>query len=418
MGKNRFGSYGKCKQCQETFLKGVKHHTSGEYCPEHRGIGMISESYKQGCNVINPKNIGRMPRVTKKEISDYPKVVVNGVTYRDVTEELFEDTKHKKTYLTPEEQARENEYMAKKERVAIRKVKERIEQERERNIAHTTLSDKEFEELKEKICIDLNGKITQVDIVQKYNISKHHLRRIITQLSYEGRIENKISIASEEEVRLVEKDLNAGLSQMKIMERRELSQHKVVAAIDQLVSLGKYKRQRRGNRKSIINDEEKEQIIKLRKRGFNYTKISVEVNRSVSGVGRVVREAEKKGGFMKSHKIVIPGELPGMNEIIKASKAHFMAYSTMKKDNTETITWLASKVPKMDKVFLDITWYCQNRRKDPDNIAGGGVKFIFDGLVEAGVIENDGWKQNKGWSNTFKVDRDNPRVEVNIKEVD
>lgn len=116
-------------------------------------------------------------------------------------------------------------------------------------------------------------------------------------------------------------------------------------------------------------------------------------------------------------KITIPGEMPGMNEIIAAAKSHYGQYSKMKKANMELVTWV-KKVPKKERVFLDITWYCKNKRRDPDNIAGGGVKFIWDGLVEAGVIENDGWKQNGGWSNKFEVDKDNPRIEVTIKEVE
>ena len=115
-------------------------------------------------------------------------------------------------------------------------------------------------------------------------------------------------------------------------------------------------------------------------------------------------------------KIVIPGEMPGMNEIISASKSHYQAYRRMKGENTNAVTWLSKKVPRMGRVFLEITWYCKDRKRDPDNIAAA-VKFIFDGLVEGGVIENDGWKQNGGWSNAFKIDKENPRVEIIIKEI-
>ena len=115
-------------------------------------------------------------------------------------------------------------------------------------------------------------------------------------------------------------------------------------------------------------------------------------------------------------KIIIPGEMPGMNEIIKAAKSHYGQYSKMKKANTELVTWIAKKTPKKKRVFLDITWYCKNKKRDPDNIAAA-VKFIWDGLVEAGVIKNDGWNENGGWANHFEVDKDNPRIEIIIKEV-
>ena len=115
-----------------------------------------------------------------------------------------------------------------------------------------------------------------------------------------------------------------------------------------------------------------------------------------------------------AEKIVIEGEFPGLNEIIDGAKSHYHVYRELKEYNTEIVAWPAQKLKKYKTVELDITWYCKNRRKDPDNIAAA-VKFIYDGLVEAGVIENDGWKQNKGWKNSFEVDKDNPRVEIQIK---
>ena len=118
-------------------------------------------------------------------------------------------------------------------------------------------------------------------------------------------------------------------------------------------------------------------------------------------------------------KIVIPGEMPGMNEIIDAAKMErkrYHPYNDMKRENTNLVTWFCKKIPKKKRIFLDITWIAKDKRRDPDNIAAA-VKFIWDGLVEAGVIKNDGWSENGGWSNKFDVDKDNPRIEVIIKEV-
>ena len=120
-----------------------------------------------------------------------------------------------------------------------------------------------------------------------------------------------------------------------------------------------------------------------------------------------------------SIKIVVPGEMPGFNEIVKAAKqgrGKYQPYNDMKKEYTDTVTWLSKKIPSKDKIFLDITWIEKDKRRDPDNIASA-VKFIWDGLVGAGVIKNDGWNENGGWTNHFEVDKDNPRIEIIIKEV-
>lgn len=119
---------------------------------------------------------------------------------------------------------------------------------------------------------------------------------------------------------------------------------------------------------------------------------------------------------MSNLKIVIPGTMPGFNEIVKAAKSHYHAYNNMKQDNTDLVAWKSKKIPGKKKIFLNITWIEKNRRRDPDNIAAA-VKFIWDGLVEAGVINNDGWNQNGGWSNHFEVDKNNPRIEIEVLEI-
>lgn len=93
-----------------------------------------------------------------------------------------------------------------------------------------------------------------------------------------------------------------------------------------------------------------------------------------------------------------------------------MAYANLKEEYTEKVAWKAKSLPKLNRIFLNIFYYCQNRRRDPDNIAAG-KKFIIDGLVEAGVIENDGWDDVVGWTEDFIKDKENPRVEIQIEQM-
>ena len=114
----------------------------------------------------------------------------------------------------------------------------------------------------------------------------------------------------------------------------------------------------------------------------------------------------------------IKGTLPTMNEIVEVSKKHHMQYAKMKKDYTELVKICARGVPKVKKADFCITWYCKDKRKDPDNIAGGGTKVLMDGLIESGVMANDGWGEVNSITHRFEVDKQNPRVEVEIETVE
>lgn len=115
-------------------------------------------------------------------------------------------------------------------------------------------------------------------------------------------------------------------------------------------------------------------------------------------------------------RIIIPGEFPTMNEIVAASKKHHMQYANMKRTYTRLVALKSRNLPKIDKANFEITWYCKDRRKDKDNIMGG-QKFIFDGLVEAGVIKNDGWAQIGDIWHRFSIDKENPRVEIRVEAI-
>jgi len=115
-------------------------------------------------------------------------------------------------------------------------------------------------------------------------------------------------------------------------------------------------------------------------------------------------------------KLIIPGTLPTMNEIVELSKQHWSKYSGMKKQYTALVEISANSLPNLPQADYVITWYCKDKRQDKDNIMAG-QKFIFDGLMAAGKIKNDGWKQVRDVLHRFEVDKKNPRVEVEIKEV-
>jgi Holliday junction resolvase RusA-like endonuclease len=117
--------------------------------------------------------------------------------------------------------------------------------------------------------------------------------------------------------------------------------------------------------------------------------------------------------------IEYPGRLPGLNEIIDAAKqgrGKYQPYAIMKERYTNEIGWLAKKLPVYERVDVTITWYEPNLRRDPDNITGGGTKFIMDGLVAGGAIKDDSQRYVNSISHQFEVDRENPRVEIILEE--
>ena len=117
--------------------------------------------------------------------------------------------------------------------------------------------------------------------------------------------------------------------------------------------------------------------------------------------------------------IEYPGRLPGLNEIIAAAKqgkGKYQPYALMKEQYTSEIGWLAKKLPRYSRVNITITWYEPNRRRDPDNVSGG-QKFILDGLVRGGAIKDDSQRYINNIEHRFEVDRENPRIEIEVQEV-
>lgn len=121
----------------------------------------------------------------------------------------------------------------------------------------------------------------------------------------------------------------------------------------------------------------------------------------------------------QSEKIVINGSLPGLNEIIAACKQHYSTYSNMKRDHSQVIEYEAINQTKYryNRIDVNINWVEKNAMRDKDNISAG-TKFILDGLVDAAIIEEDGWKNINSINHSYDIDSKNPRIEIEIIEVE
>lgn len=69
------------------------------------------------------------------------------------------------------------------------------------------------------------------------------------------------------------------------------------------------------------------------------------------------------------------------------------------------------------QVDIEFVWVEKNKKRDKDNIAFA-KKFILDALQDLGVIGNDGWNEVGNLSDKYQVDRNDPHVDVYLKEVE
>lgn len=117
----------------------------------------------------------------------------------------------------------------------------------------------------------------------------------------------------------------------------------------------------------------------------------------------------------------VEGRFPSLNDIISASKkgrGKYQPYSKMKQEYTELVQWHCKSLkPVLKPVIVAFKWCEPNNKRDVDNISVG-QKFILDGLVKAGILENDSQKFVVGLEHSFAVDKNKPRVEVIIKEME
>lgn len=85
---------------------------------------------------------------------------------------------------------------------------------------------------------------------------------------------------------------------------------------------------------------------------------------------------------MARYTLVIPGRLDNLNDYISACRTNQYKGSKIKASNEHKV-----------------------------------LVAIYDALVQAKVLKNDGWKNIIRFSDDFYLDPDNPRIEVDIEEI-
>ena len=121
---------------------------------------------------------------------------------------------------------------------------------------------------------------------------------------------------------------------------------------------------------------------------------------------------------MDDRMLVISGTLPGLNEYIAAERTNRYKAAAMKREAESLVLRAAKQCLRGWKshgpVRMEYTWVERNRRRDKDNISAYGRKFIQDALVKGGYLQGDGWAHIDAFSDSFEVDKGNPRIEVRI----
>ena len=121
-----------------------------------------------------------------------------------------------------------------------------------------------------------------------------------------------------------------------------------------------------------------------------------------------------------TYKLTISGKLPNLNDFIRADKINRYKGGDLKRKSEEKV--MQSIYEQLGRlrisrpVYIYYHWIEQNKRRDLDNISSFGRKVIQDALVKTKVLQNDGWSNIIGFFDSFSVDKDNPRIEIEIEE--
>lgn len=116
--------------------------------------------------------------------------------------------------------------------------------------------------------------------------------------------------------------------------------------------------------------------------------------------------------------LVIEGETINLNDYIRAERGNRFEAAKIKKAETVRVfmSCIHQHIKPVGRISeIIFVWFSKNNRRDRDNVEFG-QKFIWDGLVSAGIIEGDGPKHTPGTRiHNHQIDSSRPRVEVQFR---
>lgn len=96
----------------------------------------------------------------------------------------------------------------------------------------------------------------------------------------------------------------------------------------------------------------------------------------------------------------IKGKLATLNDHDSANRSNKYAGAALKREMTDLVAWqLKGKERVLAPCMVKFNWYYSGRH-DFDNIAFA-KKYVLDGFVKAGILQNDSQKWVLGFNDTF-----------------
>ena len=122
-----------------------------------------------------------------------------------------------------------------------------------------------------------------------------------------------------------------------------------------------------------------------------------------------------------SNRFIIPGKLPGLNELIGKNRSSKWTGARMKSETDTAICWTIKKAMDAGEcrkpsgpVRIRFDWHESTRRRDLDNVFSA-KKFILDAMQRMKVIDNDDQRHVVGLCDFFHLD-EHEHIVVTLEE--